>query len=199
MIPSLVVPYEYRFALLGMEPCGTSGGNCAQVELASTHDPRLSPSEFRASFRRSLRQLANVLGVSTSTVSKRLEDLRERGVVKGFRPVIDYARLGYGLIAVTKIKARGDALPSIVEALAAERNLTHVYEITGEFDVLVIGRFRNEREMNREIKRMLSLPGIEGTNTSVVLSAAKEDGDVELLCDGVVEPPGDEAEAEPSL
>ncbi|MCZ6477373.1 MAG: Lrp/AsnC family transcriptional regulator [Gemmatimonadetes bacterium] len=149
--------------------------------------------------RRSLRQLANVLGVSTSTVSKRLEDLRERGVVKGFRPVIDYARLGYGLIAVTKIKARGDALPSIVEALAAERNLTHVYEITGEFDVLVIGRFRNEREMNREIKRMLSLPGIEGTNTSVVLSAAKEDGDVELLCDGVVEPPGDEAEAEPSL
>ena len=31
--------------------------------------------------RRSLRQLANLLGVSTSTVSKRLEDLRERGIV----------------------------------------------------------------------------------------------------------------------
>ena len=95
--------------------------------------------------RRSLRQLANLLGVSTSPVSKRLEDLKARGVVRGFRPVIDYARRGYGRIAVTKIKARGDALPSIVEALAAERNLTHVYEITGEFDVFVIGRFRNER------------------------------------------------------
>lgn len=133
--------------------------------------------------RRSLRQLAAGLNVSTSTVSKRLDALRERGVVLGFRPVVDYAALGYGLIAVTKIKARGDALPGIVEALAADHNLTHVYEITGEFDVLVIGRFRNETEMNREIKRMLSLPGIEGTNTSVVLSAAKEDADADLLAE----------------
>ena len=39
LIPSLVVPYVYRFALLGMEPCGSSGGSCAQVELASAHDP----------------------------------------------------------------------------------------------------------------------------------------------------------------
>lgn len=67
-----------------------------------------------------------------------------------------------------------------MEALAADPSLTHVYEITGEFDVLVIGRFRNETEMNREIKRMLGLPGIEGTNTSIVLSAAKEAADVEL-------------------
>ena len=137
--------------------------------------------------RRSLRQLARELNVSTSTVSKRLDELRERGVVLGFRPVVDYAALGYGLIAVTKIKARGDALPVIVEALAADHNLTHVYEITGEFDVLVIGRFRNETEMNREIKRMLSLPGIEGTNTSVVLSAAKEDADADLLADLLAE------------
>ena len=131
--------------------------------------------------RLSLRQLAARLGVSTSTVGKRLNDLLSRGIVRGFRPVLDYSKLGYGLIAVTKIKARGDSLPAIVEALAAEPNLTHVYEITGEFDVLVIGRFRNETEMNREIKSMLGLPGIEGTNTSVVLSAAKEGADPALL------------------
>ena len=71
-------------------------------------------------------------------------------------------------------------LPVIVEALAAEPSLTHVYEITGEFDVLVIGRFRDESEMNREIKRMLSMPGVEGTNTSIVLSAPKEGEEIEL-------------------
>ena len=56
----------------------------------------------------------------------------------------------------------------------------NVYEITGEFDIMVIGRFANETEMNREIKSMLGLPGIEGTNTSVVLDAPKESLDVEL-------------------
>jgi len=130
--------------------------------------------------RRSLRSLAEELKVSPSTVGHRLDDLIERGVIRGFKPDLDYAKLGLGLVAVTKIKARGDALPAIVEALSADPSLTHVYEITGDFDVLVIGRFRDEGEMNREIKRMLSLPGIEGTNTSIVLSTAKEGADIGL-------------------
>ena len=130
--------------------------------------------------RRSHRQLATELGVATSTVSSRVRDLEGRGVITGYRPVLDYEQLGLGLVAVTLIRARGEALPAIVRSLTDHPSLTHVYEITGEFDVLVIGRFANEVEMNREIKSMLSLPGIEGTNTSVVLAAPKEQLDVEL-------------------
>lgn len=135
---------------------------------------------LREDARASIRALARRLSVSPSTVGKRLDALKERGMITGFAPVLDYRKLGFGLVAITKIKARGDALPAIVEALARDPHLTHVYEITGEFDVLVIGRFRNEEEMNREIKRMLSLPGIEGTNTSIVLSAAKEGSPIDL-------------------
>lgn len=136
---------------------------------------------LRDDARQSARQLAERLAVSPGTVANRLRDLQERGVIKGFRPEIDYKKLGYGLVAITKIKARGEALPGIVEALARDQRLTHVYEITGDFDVLVIGRFRDESEMNTEIKRMLSLPGIEGTSTSIVLSAAKDGADIPLF------------------
>lgn len=135
---------------------------------------------LREDARRSLRELGEALGVSTSTVRNHLRGLEERGVIVGYRPVIDYARLGYGLVAVIRIKARGDALPGIVDALVADDRLTHVYEITGDFDVMVVGRFRSETEMNQEIKRLLGLPGIEGTNTSIVLSAPKEAGDISL-------------------
>ncbi|MFQ5890791.1 MAG: Lrp/AsnC family transcriptional regulator [Gemmatimonadota bacterium] len=138
---------------------------------------------LKADGRRSLRQLASLLGVSISTVGHHLKDLQERGVIKGFKPVIDYGELGFGLLAVTRIKARGEALPAIVASLVKHPHLTHVYEITGEFDVMVIGRFRDETEMNLEIKRMLNLPGVEGTNTSVVLSAPKEQVDVELTAE----------------
>lgn len=136
--------------------------------------------------RRSIRSLAEALEVSPSTVGHRLTDLVERGVIRGYKPDLDYQKLGLGLVAVTKIKARGDALPAIVEALRQDARLTHVYEITGDFDVLVIGRFRDESEMNSEIKRMLGLPGIEGTNTSIVLSIAKEGADPEI--DGELPP-----------
>ncbi len=130
--------------------------------------------------RRSNRQLAEELGVAASTVGHRLRDLEERGVIQGYRPLIDYSKLGLGLVAITRIKARGEELANIIRSLILHPHLTHVYEITGEFDVMVIGRFQDEAEMNREIKSMLSLPGIEGTNTSVVLDAPKEQLDVEL-------------------
>jgi len=136
--------------------------------------------ELQKDARRSNRQLAEALGVAASTVGHRLKDLEDRGVIRGYRPVIDYGELGLGLVAVTRIKARGEELPNIVRALTEHPHLTHVYEITGEFDVMVIGRFRDESEMNREIKSMLGLPGIEGTNTSVVLDAPKEQLDVEM-------------------
>lgn len=137
--------------------------------------------------RRSNRQLAAELGVAASTVGHRLRDLEERGVIRGYRPLLDYRKLGLGLVAVTRIKARGDALPAIVRALTGHPHLTHVYEITGEFDVMVIGRFSDESEMNREIKSMLGLPGIEGTNTSVVLDTPKEQLDVDLRGGGGVD------------
>ncbi len=142
---------------------------------------------LREDARRSNRQLARELDVAATTIGKRLADLEERGVIRGYRADVDYRKLGLGLVAVTRIKARGDALPAIVEALTSHPSLTHVYEITGEFDVMVIGRFADESEMNREIKRMLSLPGIEGTNTSIVLDAPKEQLDVDLPFAGEAE------------
>lgn len=138
--------------------------------------------------RRSLRALAEELDVSTGTVRNHLRDLEERGVIRGYRPDVDYAELGYSLVTVTRIKARGDAIPRIVEELVSDPRLTHVYEITGDFDVMVVGRFRNDVEMNREIKRLLGVKGVEGTNTSVVLEVHKEGGDLDLM--GEVEEDG---------
>lgn len=57
----------------------------------------------------------------------------------------------------------------------ADPQLTHVYEITGEFDLLVIGKFRDTDSMNREIKKLLSHKAIKETNTSIVLGAGKEE------------------------
>ncbi len=133
--------------------------------------------------RRSNRQLARELDVAATTIGNHLADLEERGVVRGYRADVDYRKLGLGLVAVTRIKARGEALPAIVKSLTEHPSLTHVYEITGEFDVMVIGRFADEQEMNREIKSMLGMPGIEGTNTSIVLDAPKEQLDVKLPVD----------------
>lgn len=136
--------------------------------------------ELRRDGRASLRTVAERLGVSTSTVSHRVKQMESDGIIRGYRPIIDYAKLGYRITAITKIKAKGAHLPDLVAALVDEETLVDVYEITGDYDVLVIGKFADEEMMNREIKRLLSHPDIESTNTSIVLSVAKENGDLVL-------------------
>lgn len=127
----------------------------------------------------SLRELARRLDVSAATVGNRLAELEASGVIRGYKALVDYQRLGYPLTTVTLIKARGNQIPQVVAELKkSDDRLTHVYEITGEFDILVIGKFRDQESMNHEIKRLLNHPAIERTNTSIVLSVAKEEAPV---------------------
>lgn len=130
--------------------------------------------------RKSIRKVAKDIDVSPSTVSKHLEEMRENGVIKKFKPAIDYEKLGYDMTAVTKIQAKGSEITDIVEQLKDEGSLTHVYEITGEFDILVIGKFNSRESMNREIKRMLNFSAVERADTSIVLNVEKEDSCLEI-------------------
>lgn len=135
---------------------------------------------LRRDGRASVREIAQELETSATTVSKHMQRLKDEGILRGCKPVLDYSKLGFPITIVTQIKAKGNLIPKIVDALKQDDCLTHVYEITGEFDILVIGKFRDQESMNREIKRLLSHPAIEETNTSVVLSIAKEDEGIRL-------------------
>ncbi len=136
---------------------------------------------LRKNARVSLREIAEKLGVSTTTISKHLKQLEDDGIIRGYKPLLDYGKLGYKITAVIQIKAKGNLIPEIVNALKIDERLTHVYEITGEFDILVIGKFDDQESMNQEIKKLLSHPAIEETHTSVVLSVAKENAEIALM------------------
>ncbi|MBS3787204.1 Lrp/AsnC family transcriptional regulator [Candidatus Bipolaricaulota bacterium] len=136
---------------------------------------------FMKDGRKSIRKVARELDVSPSTVSNHLDKMIEEEVIKRFKPAVDYEKLGFDLTAITKIQAKGSEIPDIVERLQDEGNLTHVYEITGEFDILVIGKFISRESMNREIKRMLNFSAVERADTSIVLNAVKEDSSLDLV------------------
>src|SRR5262245_55263223 len=101
--------------------------------------------------------------------------MERSGMVRGYRPLVDYKKLGFGITAVTLIKAVGGKIPVLMQDLMKDPQLTHVYEITGEFDMIVIGKFKDTDTMNRQIKKLLSHKAIKETNTSIVLGTGKEE------------------------
>jgi DNA-binding Lrp family transcriptional regulator len=132
-------------------------------------------AELRKDARASARQIGRRLGISTTTVASRMRAMEKSGTIRGFRPLLDYKKLGFGITAVTLIKAMGGKIPMLMKDLMADPQLTHVYEITGEFDLMVIGKYRDTDSMNREIKKLLSHKAIKETNTSIVLGYGKEE------------------------
>jgi len=124
--------------------------------------------------RESLRSLAEQLDVSVTTVSNHLSDLEEAGAIEGYSPIVNYERLGYDVTAILQLKVEGPGLPDITEALHNESQIVSVYETTGDYDIIAIGKFLNTDDMNDQIKRILTDADVQESNTSVVLNVVKE-------------------------
>ena len=131
-------------------------------------------NELLGDGRASLRSLAETLDVSVTTVSNHLQDLEETGVIRGYSPIVDYDALGYDVTAIMQLTVEGTAFSDVTESLRERPQILSVYEVTGGFDVIAIGKFQDTDDMNGQIKSILNDSGINESNTSVVLNTVNE-------------------------
>ncbi|MFH0862567.1 MAG: Lrp/AsnC family transcriptional regulator [Candidatus Altiarchaeota archaeon] len=136
--------------------------------------------ELQKDGRKSFREIAEKLDVAEGTVYNRVNKLKEEGVIKNFIVDIDYSKLGYDLTTVIGVRVRGGHLPEIEEKIAKEKCVTAVYDITGEYDAIVVAKFPGRDELNKLVKKINSIDNVERTYTMVVLNVLKEQHGVEL-------------------
>jgi len=125
--------------------------------------------------RKSFREIAKELELSVATVHNRVKKLMAEGVIKGFAPIIDFSKLGYDLTALILLQADGSHLVEVENEVAKLEDTCAVYDVTGEFDIAVIARFKSRDTLNRFIKSLLKIPHVKRTSTSMVLNVVKED------------------------
>ena len=125
--------------------------------------------------KRSYRELARSIGVSTATVINRVQRLESSGVIKGYTVIIDHERLGFELTVVTEITVSKGRLIEGEEAVSKLPNVCAVYDVTGLTDAMVVAKFRSRRDLSKFTKGLLAMPYVERTNTHVVLTTVKED------------------------
>ena len=137
---------------------------------------RLLQENSRISFN----EIAKKIGISVGTAYNRVKTLEEKGVLKGYTALIDPIKMGYGITAIILIQAEGAHLVEVEKEVAKLSNVVSVYDITGEFDIAVIARFKDSRRLNAFVKKVLSMPYVKRTVTNVVLNVVKEDFRVKI-------------------
>ncbi len=125
--------------------------------------------------RKSYRDIAREVDASISTVSNRIRKLETEGVITGYAPMIDESKIGFDVIAIVGVKIHKGKLLEVQRRIAKDDRVTHVFDVTGEWDSILVVRFKSTRELDGFIKRLGSMEYVENTYTQVVLNVVKEE------------------------
>lgn len=130
---------------------------------------------FNEDGRMSYRKIAKHLNVSIGTVHNRMEKLTKNGVIRKFAPVLDHNKLGYNLTTIIGVRVKGGVLENWEDVTAYHENVLCMYDVTGEFDAILIARFKDTVELDQFVKKLLKEPDVQRTYTQTVLNIVKED------------------------
>jgi len=125
-------------------------------------------------------ELAEQVGLSKTPCQVRLKRLIDDGVIKGFRAVLDMARLGMDHIAFTEVKlsdTREQALAEFNRGVMAIPEIEECHMIAGSFDYLMKVRTADIRRFRLVLGEKIStLPHVANTSTFVVMESVKDVG-----------------------
>jgi DNA-binding Lrp family transcriptional regulator len=89
--------------------------------------------------------------------------------------VLDHEKLGYDLTAIIELTAVKGKITEVEKHISRFPNVCAVYDITGLTDMIIVAKFRNRKDLSDFVKKDLSLPFVDRTNSHIVLVTVKED------------------------
>jgi Lrp/AsnC family transcriptional regulator, leucine-responsive regulatory protein len=128
--------------------------------------------------RMSAAELSRRIGLSKSPTQARLKRLEERGIITGYRAVLDRVQMGLAHVAFVEVKlsdTREAALQAFNRAVRLIPEVEECHMIASRFDYLLKVRTSDIQTYRRVLAEGLSaLPHVASTSTYVAMEAVKE-------------------------
>jgi Lrp/AsnC family leucine-responsive transcriptional regulator len=119
--------------------------------------------------------VADEVDLSISAVSERMRKLEERGVIQGYRAIVDAKRLHLDITAFIRVSVDGSGkYADFVDRVTDMEQVLEVHSITGAGSHVLKVRTKNTTALERFLSRIQAIPGVTQTTTSIVLSTFKE-------------------------
>ncbi len=126
--------------------------------------------------RASQRELSRIVGVAQGTITNRLKRLENRGIIKGYSVVLDPESVGWSMTIMAGLRISKGKMIDVQQRIAADPRVFSVYDVTGDWDSMVLARVRDRADLDDLTKTVFTLEGVTRSFTHVVLNTVKEDG-----------------------
>lgn len=135
---------------------------------------------LRADGRIAITDLATRVGLSKTPCQVRVKRLIANGTIRGFRAIVDPARLGLDHIAFAEVKlsdTREEALAAFRSAVLKIPEVEECHMIASSFDYLLKVRTADIRRYREVLgERISSLPHVASTSTFVAMETIRDSG-----------------------
>lgn len=126
--------------------------------------------ELQENAKQSSREIAKKLGMPATTIHERIKKMERDGIINGYHVAINSEKIGMPTTAIALIR-QGPKIPGkkllftkLAEQLSSFPEVQEVHAVTGEYDVIIKVRGRNEKEVGSFIGETIwNLPGVERT------------------------------------
>jgi Lrp/AsnC family transcriptional regulator, leucine-responsive regulatory protein len=130
---------------------------------------------LQLSGRTSQHDLAQAVGLSSPAVGERLRKLEERGVIRHFAAVLDPKVVGHDVTAFIAVGIAGSQYYNgFRQRVTDHPEVLECHSITGQGSHLIKIRTESTSGLELLLAEIQSWPGVQWTNTSIVLSTVKE-------------------------
>ena len=117
-----------------------------------------------------LLEVSRRLGVARGTVQARLNKLLERGVITGFGPQLDPARMGYGVLAFVFLEIAQGRLAEAVALLETVPEVIEAHGTSGSLDLLCRVVARDNEHLQDVLNLILSNAAVRRSTSHIALS-----------------------------
>ena len=116
-----------------------------------------------------LSELARVLSTPRSTIDLRVRLLENDKIIEGYRPVVNWEKLGFEVQGYVGISCSEGNVSSLLDALMNNGSVENVFEVTtGTFDIFAKCKFRNYEEIKELRKRIRMVDGVKDVDVCLL-------------------------------
>ena len=129
---------------------------------------------LQADARENASLISEKVGMSVSAVIERIRKMESSGLIERHTTIINNQKAGKDVTAVLQVALEhpryNDDFRTVVQD---NREVLECYFVTGEFDYLLKVVTGNTESLERLLNTIKSIPGVQRTLTSVVMSSVK--------------------------
>lgn len=132
--------------------------------------------ELSANGRATVSEISKQVRLSVPAVAERIRKLEESGVIGSYTVQIDRKKSGFGLMAFISVRIEStERIGAFREAVLQFPAVLECHHIAGPYDYLLKVLVEDTEALERFLSDSLKqIPGVAGSNTTVVLSTLKE-------------------------